>query len=157
MYIRLNSAIVIMSTMLIKRSKYTRGFPVDQGEKRATRIHVYQVKFSNSNNEYNVNEKFKWGFPVYKRKGNFGREVIMHFKTFESSPSCFCRDRRSLNTGMWCLFRPRSLSPLMYMFAISLSAESHWMTDGRHQSTFARFISTWVLCPPSISCLSTTR
>jgi hypothetical protein len=63
MYIRLNSAIVIMSTMLIKRSKYTHGFPVDQGEKRVTRIHVYQVKFSNSNNEYNVNEKF----PVYKR------------------------------------------------------------------------------------------
>jgi hypothetical protein len=63
MYIRLNSAIVIMSTMLMKSSQYTRGFPVDQGEKRATRIHVYQVKFSNSNNEYNVNEKF----PVYKR------------------------------------------------------------------------------------------
>jgi hypothetical protein len=60
MYIRLDSAIVIMSTMLIKRSKYTRGFPVDQ---RVTRIHVYQVKFSNSNNEYNVNEKFQ----VYKR------------------------------------------------------------------------------------------
>jgi hypothetical protein len=57
MYIRLDSAIVI------KRSKYTHGFPVDQGEKRVTRIHVYQVKFSNSNNEYNVNEKFQ----VYKR------------------------------------------------------------------------------------------
>jgi hypothetical protein len=63
MYIRLNSAIVIMSTMLMKSSQYTRGFQVDQGEKRVTRIHVYQVKFSNSNNEYNVNEKF----PVYKR------------------------------------------------------------------------------------------
>jgi hypothetical protein len=62
MYIRLNSAIVIMSTMLMKSSKYTRGIPVDQGEKRVTRIHVYQVKFSNIN-EYNVNEKFQ----VYKR------------------------------------------------------------------------------------------
>jgi hypothetical protein len=58
MYIRLDSAMVIMSTMLMKSSKYTRGFPVDQGEKRVTRIHVYQVKFSNSN-EYNVNEKFQ--------------------------------------------------------------------------------------------------
>ena len=59
MYIRLNSAIVIMSTMLMKSSKYTRGFPVDQGEKKVTRIHVYQVKFSNSNNDYNVNKTFQ--------------------------------------------------------------------------------------------------
>jgi hypothetical protein len=63
MYIRLDSAIVIMSTMLIKCSKYTHGFPVDQGEKIVTRIHVYQVRFSNGNNEYNVNEKFQ----VHKR------------------------------------------------------------------------------------------
>jgi hypothetical protein len=59
MYIRLNSAIVIMSTMLMKSSKYTRGFPVDQGKKRAARIHVYQIRFSNSNNEYNVNKTFQ--------------------------------------------------------------------------------------------------
>lgn len=54
-----------MSTMLMESSKYPHGFPVDQGEKRVTRIHVYQVKFSN-NNEYNVNESSMYAliFPV---------------------------------------------------------------------------------------------